>query len=102
MGTNIPGIVDGMGMGMSGIDGTNYDVYPRDSVVFRGREMRPPKYYDSRCESAQPALYEDIKFKRQLGAVKLSSDNTRERLYVREEVKIASISRLFRSLEKEI
>lgn len=34
MGTNIPGIVDGMGMGMSGIDGTNYDGFNEQLIPF--------------------------------------------------------------------
>lgn len=34
VGTNIPGIVDGMGMGMSGIDGTNYDGFNEQLIPF--------------------------------------------------------------------
>ena len=39
MGTNIPGIVDGMGMGMSGIDGTNYDGFNEQLVPLVGKQM---------------------------------------------------------------
>ena len=34
VGTNIPGIVDGMGMGMPGIDGTNYDGFNEQLIPF--------------------------------------------------------------------
>ena len=34
VGTNIPDIVDGMGMGMSGIDGTNYDGFNEQLIPF--------------------------------------------------------------------
>ena len=34
MGTNVPGIVDGMGMGMPGIDSTNYDGFNEQLIPF--------------------------------------------------------------------
>ena len=33
-GITVPGIVDGMGMGMSGIDGTNYDGFNEQLIPF--------------------------------------------------------------------
>lgn len=72
------------------------DVYPLDSCEFRGRSMRPPKYYDKLLEAVLPNLFDDIKFRRTTNVNLNPLDNTPERLAVREEVKRASISQLKR------
>jgi hypothetical protein len=58
--------------------------YSRDSVVVRGREMKPPKYYDSKYELLYPDRYVTIKAQRVSNALKYAHDNTPERLAVRE------------------
>lgn len=40
------------------------DCYPSDSVVHRGREMQPPRYYDGLFEKENPEGFEEIKARR--------------------------------------
>lgn len=84
------------GIGRDFIEEFFDDVFPKDYVSFRGREMRPPKYYDKVCEAVLPDLFDDIKFRRSNAILSNVEDCTPERLAVREEVKRASISMLRR------
>jgi len=73
------------------------DVFPSDEVVMSGRPCRPPRYYDNLLDKEDPDLLESLKLKR---AAKVSySESTDERLRVKEEVKIAEVSKLKRTLE---
>lgn len=74
------------------------DVYPADEVVVRGKRMRPPKFYDTRYEIAEPERFELLKARRRQTAAKHKADNTLERLAVKETVKKAQLTRLKRSL----
>lgn len=75
------------------------DAYDHDMVVLKGREMRPPKYYDRLFEHEHPKQMEEIKNKRAKIALKQEANNTPERLRVREAVHEAKIKRLPRSLK---
>lgn len=75
------------------------DVFPSDRVVVRGREMRPPRYYDKELKRDDEEAHADIKKRREAEASKHHGNNTRKRLRVREIVKLAQISNLKRSLE---
>lgn len=68
------------------------EIYPRDSVVCRGREMRPPKYYDNLYEIDNGINLEIIKQRRVDTALKFSEHSTRERLLDREKVEKAKLS----------
>lgn len=67
-------------------------IFPIDSVICRGREMRPPKYYSSLYELDFPANMEVVKQRRVERAVKSSKDCTPERLHDREIVEKAKLS----------
>lgn len=81
------------------------DVYPGDFVVVRGRKMRPPAYYDRLAFLWHDLLDEQVDVDTVLHARFVASadasqvDRTRERLAVREKVKLAQISRLVRDLD---
>jgi len=75
------------------------DVYPSDEVVLRGKQMKPPKYYDRQLELADPTLYLKMKADRKAAALRRSHDSTPARLAVREAVKRAQIKNLHRGLE---
>lgn len=86
------------GIGMRWYDKFKSEVYPSDSVVMRGREMKPPKAYDRRYQFENPDGYEEVAFQRLLRARRWKSELTPERLLVREQVKKAQISTLTRKL----
>lgn len=78
------------------------DIYPNDFVVLRGKQMRPPKYYDRIYELTVPDGEYDmemiIKSRRIEDAKKFVDNNTPDRLAVREVCTKASISKLVKSL----
>lgn len=75
------------------------DVYPHDRVIWRGKEFRPPKYYDKLLKAVSPAVYDEVLGTRQEFISSSLDNSTRERLNVREAVKQASLSKLIRPLE---
>lgn len=58
--------------------------YNFDSVVMNGREMRPPRYYDTKYEVVDASGLALIKDKRRAKALEHRADNTPDRRRVRE------------------
>ena len=86
------------GIGALWLEKFESDVYPRDYVVVRGHESKPPRYYDSRFKKVNPDKFEEICFKRELDARNRLDNNTPARLAVREEVAKARSNLKKRSL----
>lgn len=86
------------GIGASWLKKFQSDVYPKGRVVLRGKEMKPPKFYDKLFEEASPSQFESIQFDRQQAA-KNSLDNSPERLKTRLAVLQHSLKQLKRSYE---
>lgn len=74
------------------------DVFPHDFVVVDGKKRSAPKYYDKLFKRACAEKFEDVQFKRVQEALVHASDNTEERRIVREEVHLARVKDLNRSL----
>jgi hypothetical protein len=72
------------------------DMYPRDTMVVNGHELRPPRYYDDLYDAEEPDLMEDIKSRRISEMERHAMDNTPERLKAREKVKQAQLNMLKR------
>jgi len=75
------------------------DVFPSDEVIVRGKSMRPPKFYSSRYELANPESFAIIKSQRKANALKHKLDCTPERLAVREQVQLAKLDSLVRPVD---
>lgn len=86
------------GLGRGFVDKYRHDIYRRDSVIVRGVECKPARYYDSVHEKFAPVSMERIKIRRR-GRAAVDVDSTGRRLIDREAVKEASISSLSRGLE---
>lgn len=86
------------GIGAKWLDKFSSDVYPDGQVVVRGHKSNPPKYYDRRFAKADPLSYEQLQYMRHLEALTRSSDQTPERLAVREQVASARIRALKRTI----
>ena len=86
------------GIGAEWIKRYNKDVYPRDVVIARGHESKPPRYYDKFLQRFDADKLEDVKFSRYNRAMLNVEDSFPERLAVREEVTKARISSLSRKL----
>lgn len=74
------------------------DVYPHDYVVVRGRECKPPRYYDALYAREAPDSAEYLKFVRGQRGRAQFEHNTDERLRVRERIANARLNVYKRSL----
>jgi len=88
------------GIGREWFEKFSAEVYPSDEVISRGRSCRPPRFYDSVFELAEPSVFDVVKRKRVERARVHSANCTPERLRVRERCTNARISFLRRSLEE--
>ncbi|AJK28271.1 putative replication initiation protein [Eel River basin pequenovirus] len=75
------------------------EVIDHDSVILRGREMRPPAFYDRLLEVEEPELHARMKAKRKAQGERFAHDNTTNRLRTREKVKRAQVTFLKRTVE---
>lgn len=78
------------------------DVYPHDHVIVKGREEKPPKYYDGMYEHSNPEEFIELANRRGDLAWKHRADNTHERRLVKEYVQNRHMKdHLTRKLEQE-
>lgn len=75
------------------------DVFPSDDIHIDGRPLRPPKFYDKMFADIHPEEMLKIQKRRRVKMSKCKTDNTPERLAVKEVVKKAQLNKLKRSLE---
>lgn len=87
------------GIAKTWFDNNLNDVFPHDYLVLKGgMKCKPPRYYDKIYDNVAPDNMLEIKEKR-VKIAKSSSDNSKERLLVREKVKLSQLSLLKRSIE---
>ncbi len=90
---------DGLGgIGASWMKKFGAEVFASDSVVMRGREMKPPRFYESFYDELD---LEAVKGSREVSSYRFAQDNTPERLRVREICKQAQVGFLQRGYENE-
>lgn len=77
------------------------DIYPLDKCIINGKPVSPPKYYDRQYEIICPDDFERVKKFRKKVASKFESDNTEDRLAIKEQVKILKTKTLKRGYENE-
>lgn len=75
------------------------DIFPDDFVVIKGKKIKPPRFYDKLLEIHDPELHKEIKDQRIKAAAAHSSNQTPERLAVREIVQQSKLDRLKRTIE---
>lgn len=88
------------GIGSAWLEKYKGDVYPHDFVVVNGRKMKPPKYYDTQFEVVYPEEFSCVKERRLQKAELCLSDNTPERLLVKEKKKNLDVQLLIRNFER--
>ena len=52
-----------------------YDVYPRDTIVVNGKEVRPPRYYDEYLKKVDEPLWKKVEVSRREAAKKRLDEN---------------------------
>lgn len=88
------------GIGAGWFDRFSSDVFPGDRVVSRGREAKPPRYYDKLLSRTDPDLSDEVQYQRHLARLSRGafSEESDERRAVREKVARAATSRFSRSI----
>ena len=76
------------------------DVYPRDYVVINGVKTKPPKYYDVLFERENPGVFSELVAQRELDGYvqQLAGEHSNARLAVKEQIQVARVLMLKRSL----
>jgi hypothetical protein len=69
-----------------------------DSIVIRGKEMQPPRYYTELFADIDEVLYDEIKEKRRESMLSRQHEQDIDRLRAKEKVKLAAITTLKREL----
>lgn len=80
------------GIGSGYFDKFGAEVYIHDSVIMRGKEIRPPRFYDVKFEAIDAARLSKLKLKRRREALKHQADNTPERRRVKETVAVLGLN----------
>ncbi len=88
------------GIGKEWYDKHNKEAYPDDFIVWDGKKMQVPAYYDKQLEEMDRAEYDQIKLARVRKARKHANDQTIPRLIAREICTEAKINQLPRKLEQ--
>lgn len=88
------------GIGYDWIKTYEKQTYDWDSVVVRGVEQLPPRYYDDVHTVTAARSMADVKSARLRRAERRRHDSSTERLCAREQVKLAQVHQLRRGIEK--
>lgn len=72
------------GIGLGWFKKYGAETYAHDSCIVNGKEVRPPRYYDTKFEELDPEALERIKLVRRRKARLFLSDNTPDRRHVKE------------------
>lgn len=88
------------GIGYRWIERFGGEVLENDSVIVKGREAKPPRYYDKVLEQMSPEEMEKVYQARMESAWERFGENYGDRLVVREKVKRGQISLKRRSFEE--
>ncbi len=86
------------GIGSTWFSKFSGDIFPSDECVVAGKITRPPRYYDSQYELSDPTGLASVKQGRVRAGRKHRSNNTPERLRVRETIQQLRSKQLLRTL----
>lgn len=90
------------GIASAWFDKYKNDVYPKDYLTTRGGvKSKPPKYYDKKLILTDPWTYVNVSLERERRALSLQSEQTPERLVVKEQCQLARLGQLKRNYEND-
>ena len=89
------------GIGRDWYEKFNSDIFPHDTTIYKGKNIKTPRYYENLLRSTDEIAYTLLKETRKHNAQKHAADNTPARLLVREKVKIYSMKDLQRKLHND-
>lgn len=85
------------GIGAGFLEKYRSDIFPRDYVVYEGSKFPVPRYYTKKL--SKDAQMDEVQYRRYLRAREHAADNTDRRLLEREEVQLAKIRNVRRTVE---
>lgn len=89
-------------IGRSWLDKFMSDVFPRDEFIFKGKVMKPPKYFSKVYAKKFPKEYLELSIKREI-FIESSKDNfTPEALAAKEEILLSKFKQRLRKLETQL
>lgn len=88
------------GIGKKWFDQWKDDVYPLDSVIMNGKEIKPPRFYDQQYDIINPGELDKLKKLRLTNMKKHADDLTLRRLRVSEAIKEQKLTLLPRNYER--
>lgn len=74
------------GIAKDWFDQYHSDVFPHDTTIYKGKNVKTPRYYENLLRSRDPATFEEIKAERRRRAHVHADNNTPARLRVREKI----------------
>ena len=89
------------GIGRGWFERYKDQTYRDDSVVIRGKQMRPPRAYDEWLKAEDPKLYAQVKNRRRSKAIDHRADTGSRRLHDREHVQDERALLLIRGMSEE-
>ncbi len=87
------------GIGKDWYDKFNSDIFPHDTTIYKGKNVKTPRFYDELLRQIDKKTYDIIKIKRKKSALLHGADNTPARLKAREKVKTLTYDKLKRKLK---
>lgn len=76
------------------------DIFPHDTTIYKGKNIKTPRYYENLLRSTDLPTFEEIKENRRQQAILHLDNNTPSRLRVREKILNASLGQLNRTLHQ--
>lgn len=73
------------------------DVYPNDYVIVKGKEIKPPRYYDTLLPEEELKAIKQARIDKSADVID-KYDDRMDRLFIQEEVKIRQLEQLVRNL----
>jgi hypothetical protein len=89
------------GLGKPWFEKYKTEVFPFDEVIIRGMAVKPPAYYMRLLEQSDPDIAKEVKAKRRNEGWNRAEDNTVDRLFVKEKIKLQNFKNLIRRYENE-
>ena len=79
----------------------NSDIFPHDTTIYKGKNIKTPRYYENLLRSTDEIAYTLLKETRVANAQKHLADHTPARLLVREKIKLLNYNDLNRKLHHD-
>ena len=89
------------GIGKDWYDKFHTDIFPHDTTIYKGKNIKTPRYYENLLRSTCEDTFDKIKEERRKHIERHKADTTPARLRAREKVKILTLNKLNRKIHND-